>query len=182
MAVMMIKSGLGLAVAVVACPIFAIGAGWFAMNLIRSNRTAVLSTLPVKAEQTVSAKLDGEVVVSLEIPQLSTEYRSWELEVIENGSRQTHHMKWGGPRATGAVKGFSTMKVPVGQLTLANPDTLTIRVKGLAADQSYADSQIVLTRPYLGRMALQIIGIVVCAIAALLSLLGGLWALGVLKT
>ncbi|MEO6005188.1 MAG: hypothetical protein ABIZ04_01945 [Opitutus sp.] len=77
---------------------------------------------------------------------------------------------------------FPTIKIPIGRLALANPDTLTIRVKGLSAEKSSADAQVILTRPYLGRMAFQIVGIVLCAVAALLSLLGALWTMGVLKT
>jgi hypothetical protein len=179
---MMIKSGMGVAVAAIAIVLFAVGAGWMALRLIRSNRDAVIATVPVAPEQSVAVKSAGELVVSLEVPRLTTDYRAWELEVIEGSQQRIHVMKWGGPRATGTVTGISTIKVPVGRLTLASPDTLTLRVKGLTPGSNYAESNLVLARPHLSRMALQIVGIVVCGVGMLLSLIWGLWLLGVVKS
>ena len=42
---MMIKSGPGLAVAVLAFGLFCVGAGWMALRLIRGNRAAVVASL-----------------------------------------------------------------------------------------------------------------------------------------
>ncbi len=178
---MMIKSDIGLVAAGAAFILFAFGAGWMALRLIRSNRAALITTMPAIAEQTFTVPSAGALVVSFEVPQLTTEYRRWELEVEETSSRRTHRMKWGGPRATGVVKGFSKMKVPIGELTLAQPDTLTFRLTGLAPAPDQTAYHIVLSRPHLARMALQIVGIVACGVGTLLSLLWGLWLLGVLK-
>lgn len=178
---MMIKSGLWLTVAGLAFGLFCISAGWIALRLIRSNRAAVISTLPLLPEQTVAVEASGELVVSIEVPRLSTDYREWELEIVENGTRQTHAMKYGGPRATGTIKGFSTIKVPIGRLTLARPDQLTVRVKGLASGGNYSAYQLVLARPHLARMALQIVGLVGSGVGTLLSLIWALWLMGIAK-
>jgi hypothetical protein len=178
---MMIKSGLGLAVAGMVFVLCAVGAVWLALRLIRSNRAAVVATLPLRSEQTVAVDSPGELVVSIEVPRLTTDYRQWEFEVVEAGSQRMHPMKWGGPRATGAVTGISTIKIPVGRLTLTRPDTLTVRVKGLAADANYSAYHVILARPHLARMALQIVGLVFCGVGMLLSLIWCLWQLGVVK-
>jgi hypothetical protein len=112
---------------------------------------------------------------------MSTEYRRWEFEILEDSTQRIHLMKYGGPRSTGAVTGISTIKIPIGRLTLARPDKLIVRAKGLAPDVDYSTYQLVLARPHLGRMAAQIVGLVVCGVGILLSLLWGLWLLGVVK-
>jgi hypothetical protein len=178
---MMIKSGAGLAMAGIAFVLFCVGAGWLALRLIRSNRAAVISTLPLRLEQTVVLESSGEVVVSIEVPRMSTEYRQWEFEIVEARSQRIHLMKYGGPRSTGAVTGISTIKIPIGRLTLAQPDTLTVRAKGPAPDGDYSTYHLVLARPHLARMAVQIVGLVVCGVGMLLSLLWGLWLIGVVK-
>lgn len=178
---MTIKSGIGLAVAGIALVLFCVGAGWIALRLIRSNRDAMISSLPVVPEQTYEVTTPGELVVSIEVPRMTTEYRQWEFEIVEENSQRTHLMKWGGPRSTGAVTGISTVKIPVGRIALERPDKLSIRVKGLTLDQNYSAYHVVLARPHLARMALQIVGLVMCGVGMLLSLLWGLWLLGVLK-
>jgi hypothetical protein len=178
---MMIKSGVWLAVAGIAFGLFCIGAGWMALRLIRSNRAAVISTLPLRSEQTVAVEAPGELVVSIEAPRMTTEYRRWEFEIVEESTKRIHLMKYGGPRSTGAVTGISTIKIPIGRLTLARPDKLTVRAKGLEPDVDYSTYHLVLARPHLARMALQIVGLVVCGVGMLLSLLCGLWLLGVVK-
>ena len=178
----MIKSGLCLALACICLVLFAMGAVWIALRLLRDNRVAVISTLPILPEQRFTVTEPGEIVVSFEVPRLSTDFREWELEVVEGKTQRVHRMRWGGPRATGTVKGFSTIKIPVGRLTLSEPDTLIFRVTGLTPQGRQAESHIVLARPHLARMALQIVGLVVCGVGMLLSLLGGLWTMGVLKS
>ena len=178
---MTIKSGIGVGAAGVAFVLFCFGAGWIVLRLIRSNRAAVIATIPVVAEQSVRVDSGGELVVSVEVPRMATEFHRWEFEVQENSTGRTHVMKWGGPRTTGVVKGISTIKVPVGQLTLERADTLAIRVKGLSAGADYSTHHVVLARPHLLRMALQIAGLVGCGIGILLSLVGGVWAVGVVK-
>jgi hypothetical protein len=152
-----------------------------ALRLIRGNRAALVSSLPLVAGQTVAVESPGELVVSVEVPRLATDYRQWEFEVLEERSKQTHAMKWDGPRSTGAVTGISTVKIPLGRLTLAQPDQLTLRVKGLAPDANYSDYRLILARPHLLRMALQITGLVLCGVGALLSLLRALWLMDVVK-
>jgi hypothetical protein len=179
---MIIKSGLGLAVAVVAFALFAAGAAWMARRLIRSNQSAVIASLPLLREQTVQMESPGELVVSIEVPRLTTDYRQWEFEVIGDGNGHIHRMKWGGPRATGAVPGISTTKIPLGRLTLSRADKLTLRVNGLTPETNHTTHRIILARPHLTRMALQIVGLVFCGIGMLLSLIWGAWLTGIVKT
>src|SRR5688572_5849749 len=87
---MMVKSSVWLAVAGVAFAFCALAAGWMALRLIRSNRAALISTLPVLPEQTVAVESPGEIVVSIEVPRLTTEYRRWEIEAVENSTGRTH--------------------------------------------------------------------------------------------
>src|SRR5688500_882287 len=165
------KTGLWLAVAGMVFVVCAAGAGWMALRLVRSNRAAVIATAPLRAEQVVAVAAPGELVVSIEVPRLSTDYRQWEIEIVEAGTRRTHAMKWGGPRSTGNVTGISTIKVPLGRLTLERPESLTVRVKGLASNTNYAQYNIILARPHLARIALQVVGLVFCGVGMLLSLL-----------
>ncbi len=151
------------------------------MRLIRSNRAAIISTLPLLPEQIIAVESPGELVVSVEVPRMATDYRQWEFEFVDANTRRIHSMKYGGPRATGTVTGISTIKIPIGRLTFAEPHTLTLRVKGLAPDVNYSTYHVVLARPHLARMALQIVGLVLCGVGTLLSLLRGLWLMGVLK-
>ena len=178
---MMINSGVWLAVAGVAFVFFCVGAGWMALRLIRSNRTAVIATLPLLAEQTIEVESSGELVVSIEVPRMATDYREWEFEIVEAGSGQRHLMRYGGPRSTGAVAGISTIKIPIGRLNLAQPGKLTVRVKGITFDTNYSTYHIILARPHLARMALQIAGLVLCGVGTLLSLIWTLWLLGVVR-
>jgi hypothetical protein len=178
---MMIKSGMGLTLAISVFVLCAFCAGWLAQRLIRGNRTAVISSLPLVVQQTVVVELPGEFVVSVEVPRMATDYREWEFEVTEERTKRSHLMKWGGPRSTGAVTGISTVKVPLGRLTLAQPDQLSLRVKGLASDANYSAYRIVLARPHLLRMAVQITGLALCGMGMLLCLIWGLWLMGVVK-
>jgi hypothetical protein len=178
---MLIKSTLALVAAGVALVAFGLGAGWMALRLIRGNRAAVIASLPLVPEQTVRVEAQGELVVSIEVPRLATDFRQWEFEVVETSAQRVHRMKWGGPRATGKVSGISTVKIPLGRVTLAQADHLAVRVEGLAADGDYSAYHVVLARPHLARIALQVLGLVFCGVGMLLSLLWGLWQLGVVK-
>jgi len=178
---MMIKSGVGLVIAGLACGLFCLGAGWLALRLIRGNRAAVVASLPLLSDQTVAVDVSGELVVSIEVPRLATEFRTWEFEVVEEQTKRSHVMKYGGPRSTGTVKGFSTIKIPIGRLALERPENLAVRVKGLMSGGDYTAYHIILARPHLARMVLQIVGLVLCGVGMLLSLIWGLWQLGIVK-
>ena len=84
-------------------------------------------------------------------------------------------MKYEYMRAQGAVYGVTTMRVPLGRMTAQRAGAYSMRVTGLQAGKDYSACRILLSRPYLGRMVLQIIGIVICGVGMLLSLLLGLW-------
>lgn len=178
---MILRSGLGLGVAVAVFGLCGVGAVWMALRLIRDNRAAIIRTLPVLPEQTVRVAEPGELVVSIETPRLATDYRSWVFDVVEHATGRRHVMKYAGPRATGKVSGISTARIPLGRVTLPSADVLTVNVSGLAPTADHSAYRLVLTRPHLLRMALHIVGLVLCGIGALLCLLWGLWLLGIVK-
>ena len=85
-------------------------------------------------------------------------------------------------RAGGAVYGMGSMRVPYGRLRLARSGSYLVCVLGLEPGKDYSSIRVLISRPYLGRMILQIIGIVFSAILLLLSLLLLLWQVLPLQT
>ena len=148
---------------------------WVVVQLILKNREQILATAALVAEQEVAIRERGELVLLLETPRFGTDYRNFEFDIIENATGQRTHMKYEYMRAQGAVYGVTTMRVPLGRMTAQRAGTYLVRVTGLQAGKDYSACRILLSRPYLGRMVLQIIGIVVCAVGMLLSLLLGSW-------
>lgn len=148
---------------------------WIVIRFLRSNRNQVLATGKLLPEQELMIREPGELVLLLETPRLSTDYRNFEFEVVEQATGEKTKMKYSYARAQGAVHGVTTMRVPLGRMIAQGAGSYLVRVLGLQAGKDYSSSRIVFSRPYLGRMALQIFGIVVCAVGMLLSLLGALW-------
>jgi hypothetical protein len=68
-----------------------------------------------------------------------------------------------------------TVRIPFGRVTVARPGGYLVRVTGLDPARDYSRTRILLSRPYLGRMAVQIVGIVLCGVAALLCLILASW-------
>jgi hypothetical protein len=173
--VMIVKSwgilvGAGAGLLVFACLVT-----WCALRLIRSNRDQVLGSSALVPAAEFDLAEAGEVVVLLETPRMESGYAKVKFAVTDQGTGATTEMPYQYARARGAVRGMSTVRIPFGRLTVARPGKLVVRVSGLDAVHDYSGSRIVLSRPYLGRMALQIVGIVVCAVAALLCLILGAW-------
>jgi hypothetical protein len=148
---------------------------WVVAQLIRKNREQILATAALVAEQELAIREPGELVLLLETPRVGIDYRNFEFDIIENVTGQRTHMKYEYMRAQGAVYGVTTMRVPLGRMTAQRAGTYLMRVTGLQASKDYSACRILLSRPYLGRMVLQIIGIVICGIGMLLSLLLGSW-------
>jgi hypothetical protein len=162
--------GAGAGLVVLSC-----GVTWFALRLIRSNRDQLLASGALIPEQQFTLAETGEVVLLLETPRMAVSYPHLTFVVVETATGSATQMVYDYARAQGAVRGVSTVRIPFGRLTVQRPGAYLVRVTGLDAARDYSGSRILLSRPYLGRMALQIVGIVLCAVGALLCLILAAW-------
>ena len=144
-------------------------------SLVRSNRRQIVATGPLVAEQEFELKEAQPLLLLVEVPRLGSGFRNLEFQVTETATGRVTSLSYNFLRAQGAVYGVTTMRVPIGRIEMAPPGPYLVRVLGLQTGADLSRSRIMLSRPYLGRMVAQIIGIVVCGIGLLLSLLFGLW-------
>jgi hypothetical protein len=148
---------------------------WVVARLLRSNREQLVASGPFSAEQEFAIRDPAELLLLVEVPRFRSKFHQLEFEVVEKATAQSTRMRYDYLRAQGAVYGVTTMRVPLGRFTVQRPGSYLVRITGLQPGADYSKSRIMLSHPYLGRMVLQIIGIVICAIGMLLSLLFGLW-------
>jgi hypothetical protein len=148
---------------------------WVVARLLRSNREQLVASGPLTAEQEFVLQEALELLLLVEVPRFGSDFRQLEFEVVEQATGQSTKLHYDFARAQGAVYGVTTMRVPLGRITVKRPGAYLVRIGRLQPDADYSRSRIMFSRPYLERMALQIIGIVLCAIGMLLSLLLGLW-------
>ena len=148
---------------------------WVVVRLLRSNRTQLVASGPLLAEQEFAIRDPAELMLLVEVPRFGSNFRELEFEVVEKATGQSQKMRYDFLRAQGAVYGVSTMRVPLGRVVVRRSESYLVRVAGLQPGADYSGSRIMLSRPYLARMVFQIIAIVVCAIGMLLSLLLALW-------
>src|SRR5688572_12653001 len=179
---MIIKSWTGLMVAGAAIAIFGFLLVWLVGRLLRSNRADVQTTLPLVQEQEVDLAVAEEMVLRIEMPRIDTDYRRLQFEIVESRSGKVITMAHRGRAKSGATYGVTTMKLPIGRMTVSPAGRYIIRVAGMTADKDYSAYRLMFSRPYLARMAFQIVGIVLCGVGMLLSLLWGLWLMGLLKS
>jgi hypothetical protein len=156
---------------------FAVALIWIVRRLLRSNREQILATAPLLAEQEVTLRAPGEMILMMETSRFNTDYRNLEFEVVEKTTGRTTKLKYGYLRGQGAVHGVMTMRVPIGNVVAQSAGAFSVRVTGLRAGRDYARSRMLFSRPYLGRMALEIIGIVLFAVGMLLCALLAAWQL-----
>jgi hypothetical protein len=142
---------------------------------LRSNRKQILATGALVPEQALEIGEPGDLVLLLETPRFGSEYRNFEFEIIEQATGAATKMKYDYARAQGATYGVSTARVPFGRMTAQRTGAYLVRVAGLQSGHDYSRYRIFLSRPYLGRLVAQIIGIVICGVGMLLSLLLALW-------
>jgi hypothetical protein len=154
---------------------------WFVIHLLRGNQNSLLAAMALTPEQEVRVEAPGEVVLLIEVPRLATDFRNFQIEVIDQQSGQGATMKYQYLTAQQAVYGLTTMKVPVGRMTVTQPGAYFVRVSGLQVGKNYSNYHLLLSRPYLGRMAFQIVGIVVSGVGMLLSVLWACWLLGLMR-
>jgi hypothetical protein len=111
----------------------------------------------------------------VEVPRFGSNFRDLEFQIIDKVTGRVISLRYDFLRASGAVYGVTTMRVPIGRIAAAHSGTYLVRVLGLQTGIDSSRSRIMLSWPYLGRMVAQIFGIVICGIGLLLSLLLGLW-------
>ena len=179
---MMIKSWTWLWVAGAALVFFGSALAWLAMLLLRGNRSDVMAMLPLAPEQNVELRAAGEVLLRIEVPRRATDYRQFQFALVEPQTGKITTMTYNPLTASGAVYGTTTMKVPIGRMTATLPGSHIVRVAGMTAGKDYSAYRLMLSRPYLGRMIFQIVGIVTCGVGTLLSLLWGLWLMGLITS
>ena len=148
---------------------------WVVARLLRSNREQIVAGGPLAAEQEFKVCEPGALLLIVEVPRFGANVRQFEFEVVEKATGQATKLSYDFVRAQGAVYGVNTMRVPLGRIKVERPGPYLVRIAGLQSGADYSRSRIMFSRPYLGRMVLQILGIVICAIGMLLSLLLALW-------
>jgi hypothetical protein len=169
-----------LAIAGVAFVLFGIGLVFCVMNLIRGNREDVLASAPIVHEQGLTLASAGETLVVIEVPRTASDFRSFQIQLTDGASGQSVTMSYSLATAQGAVYGVSTMQVPFGRFK-ANAGTYLMRIAGLQPGDDYSRYRLILSRPYLGRMALQIIGIALCGVGMLGCVIWSAWLAGLMK-
>lgn len=159
-----------------------IGLVWCVTNLVRGNRSDTLASGSIIPQQEITLAVSGDVVVLMEVPRTAADFRGFQIDLVEKQTGQVAStMKYCVVTAQGTVYGVTTMKVPFGRIPL-RASAYVVRIAGLQMGQDYSNYRLEFSRPYLGRMALQIVGIVLCGVGMLLSLLWGLWLAGLLKS
>jgi hypothetical protein len=143
--------------------------------LIRSNRRQIVAEGPLREEQLFDLEEAQPLLLLVEVPRLGSKFRDLEFQITEKTTGFATNMSYNFIRAQGAVYGVTTMRVPIGRLQISQPGSYLVRVSGLASAADLSRSRILLSRPYLGRMIIQILAIVICGVGVLLSLLLALW-------
>lgn len=82
--------------------------------------------------------------------------------------------------AQAAVYGVTTMQVPFGRMAVRAGVNI-VRIAGLQTGADYARYGLIFSKPYMARLALQIIGIGLCAVGMLLTMIWAAWRAGLLK-
>ncbi len=178
---MMVKSGNVLVVAGAVFILLAIGLVFCVVQLIKGNRGDTLASVALASQQEINLPGAGEMVVLVQMPQLATGFGDLQIELTEKGSGNTQVMKYSYASAQGAVHGFDGVKMRLGRLTVPRDATYVARVSGLSPGKDYSNCRLIFSRPYLGRMVLQIIGILVCGVGMLGCLIWSAWSAGLMK-
>jgi hypothetical protein len=178
---MMVKSWSLLAVAGAVFVLLAIGLVCCVIQLVKGNRGDTLISAALLPQQEINLPGAGEVVVLVQMPQLASDFANLQIELTEKGSGSTQVMKYSYASAQGAVHGFDGVKMRFGRMTIPREGIYVARVSGLSLGKDYSNYRLIFSRPYLGRMTLQIVGIVACAVGMLGCLIWGAWLAGLMK-
>jgi hypothetical protein len=169
------------AVAAVVFVVCLIGLVFFVVKLVVGNRSDVLASAPLTTELQLTLESSGQVVVMIEAPRMSTDYRNFEIQLLDRQSRQVTTLKYSYATAQSSVYGVTTVQVPFGRLE-GHAGAYHARVFGPTPGSDYSGHRLILSRPYMGRMVIQIVGIVLCGVGALGSVIWACWLMGWMKT
>ena len=170
-----------LAVAGTVFTLLAVGLVCCVVQLVKGNRGDTLISAALVPQQEIHLPGAGEVVVLLQMPQLATGFNDLQIELTEKESGSTQLMKYSYASAQGAVHGLDGVKMRFGSLTIPRETTYVVRIFGLNPGKDYSNYRLIFSRPYLGRMTFQIIGIIVCGVGMLGCLIWSAWLAGLMK-
>jgi hypothetical protein len=177
---MLVKSVSLLVTAGVLFTLLAFGLIWFIMLLVRGNQNSTLKSTTL-ASQEVRLDHVGEIVVLLEVPRISSEFRNFQLHFTNRATGQQIALQYRYLTAQKSVYGMTTMKVPFGRIANGAPADWSVNISGPEPGKDYSNYRLIFSRPYIGRMAGQIIGIVFCGVGMLLCVIWSCWLLGLMK-
>ncbi len=158
--------------------LFGFGFVWCSVQMVRSNRKDILAVAPVVPAQEIQLPSSGMARVLLECPRTSADYRNMRIELVEKESGRNVTADYAPLAAQGAVYGVTTMQVPIGPAAMLRTGTYVVRIGGLQAGNDYSRYRLMISRPYIGRLTLQIIGLVLCGVAMLLDVIWFCWMAG----
>ncbi len=170
-----------LAIAGVAFVVLGIGLVFCVVNLIRGNREDVLASAPIVHEQGLTLASAGETLVVIEAPRTASDFRGFQIQLTDRQSGQSVAMSYSLATLQEPVYAVSTMQVTFGRFN-ANAGTYLVRIAGLQPGADYSRYRLMLSRPFMGRMALQIIGIVLCGVGMLGCVIWSAWLAGLMKS
>jgi hypothetical protein len=101
--------------------------------------------------------------------------------LTEQQSAQTVTTDYSLLTGQGAVYGLTTMKVPFGPAAVLRAGVYRARISGLEAGKDYTRYRLMISRPYLARLTLQIIVLVLCGVGMLLDVIWVAWLAGWMK-
>ena len=104
---------------------------WVVGRLLRSNREQLLTSGPMTAEQEFALREAATLLLLIEVPRFGSGFRELEFEVVEQASGRPTKLSYDLVRAQGAVYGVTTMRVPLGRVTVERPGSYLVRVGGL---------------------------------------------------
>src|SRR5262249_30811007 len=130
---------------------------------------------PLVEEQSFDLEEVQPLLLLIEVPRIGSNFRELGFRITEKATGTVTNLSYNFVRAQGAVYGVTTMRVPIGRWQVIQPGSYLVQVSGLQTGADLSRSRILFSRPYLGRMVLQIIGIVIGGVGLLLSLLLALW-------
>jgi hypothetical protein len=130
------------------------------MRLVRANCADTLASVTVTTQQEIRLPAGGNVVILMEVPRTATDFRGFEIQLVEKTRGQMLRLKYSLGMGQESVYGVTTMKVPFGSIATSPGSVYSARITGLQPDKDYSHYRLMFCRPYLARMALQIIGIV----------------------
>jgi hypothetical protein len=159
-----------LTIAALLCLLCASGAIWFAIAVLRTTTSSALASIPVDRDSTVTFDSPGEIVVEVETPRLSQEFRLFEIAIINAATGEATKFAYHFNPVGAQSHGVTTMKVPFGRM-FAPAGQYFVRIANVSTDADHSNTRVILSRPYMGRLAAQIVALVLCAVGALGSVI-----------